>query len=162
MLSTQMVACTSLSGNNNQNNSAYQPYKTLSKSKVITKQPTNQYGKASSYKVGGKRYYVLNSPKGYDKIGRASWYGKAFHGRRTSSRERYNMFGMTAASTSLPIQSYVKVTNLYNGRSVIVKINDRGPFKSSRIIDLSYAAAKKLGYTNKGTALVRVTAVPLS
>ena len=119
----------------------------------------SRYGNPSVYVVGGKRYHVMNSAKGYNKVGYASWYGTKFHGQHTSSREPYDMFSMTAASTTLPIPTYVRVTNLENGRSVVVKVNDRGPFKSSRIIDLSYAAAKKLGYTAKGTAKVRVTAI---
>ncbi len=120
---------------------------------------TSRYGNPASYKVGGKRYFVMKNSKGYDRTGYASWYGTKFHGQRTSSREPYDMFSMTAASTTLPIPTYVRVTNLQNGRSAIVKVNDRGPFHSNRIIDLSYAAASKLGYANRGTALVRVTAV---
>lgn len=119
----------------------------------------SRYGNPSSYVVSGKRYRVMASAKGYDKVGYASWYGTKFHGKRTSSYERYDMFSMTGASPTLPIPTYVRVTNLKNNRTVIVKINDRGPFKSSRIVDLSYAAAKKLGYTGHGTALVRVTAI---
>ncbi len=122
-------------------------------------EPRGKYGNPTSYRVGRKRYYVMNNAKGYDRKGYASWYGNRFHGHRTSSRERYNMYSLTAASTTLPIPSYVRVTNLENGRSVVVKINDRGPFHSQRIIDLSYAAAKQLGYTSKGTAYVRVTAI---
>lgn len=119
----------------------------------------SRYGNPSSYVVFGKRYHVLDSAKGYNKTGYASWYGTKFHGQHTSSREPYNMFSMTAASPTLPIPTYVRVTNLENNRSVVVKVNDRGPFKSNRIIDLSFAAAKKLGYTDKGTTLVRVTAI---
>lgn len=122
-------------------------------------EPLSRHGNASSYVIKGKRYHVLKTAKGYDKVGYASWYGSEFHGRHTSTRERYDMYAMTAASPTLPIPSYVRVTNLSNGRSAIVKVNDRGPFKSNRIIDLSYAAAKKLGYTSKGTTKVRVTAI---
>ncbi|HVV69794.1 MAG TPA: septal ring lytic transglycosylase RlpA family protein [Gammaproteobacteria bacterium] len=121
----------------------------------------SHYGNPTSYKVGGRRYYVMRSAEGYDKTGYASWYGTKFHGQRTSSREPYNMFSMTAASPILPIPTYVRVTNLANGRSAIVKVNDRGPFHSNRIIDLSYAAAAKLGYANRGTALVRVTSITM-
>lgn len=122
-------------------------------------EPLSRYGNPSSYVVDGYRYHVLKSAKGYSKVGYASWYGTKFHDKLTSTRETYNMLSMTAASTILPLPTYVQVTNLRNGRSVIVKVNDRGPFKSHRIIDLSYAAAKKLGYANIGTALVRVTAI---
>ena len=119
----------------------------------------SRYGNPSSYVVNGKRYYVLNSAYGYNKRGIASWYGWKFHKQLTSTREPYNMFAMTAASPVLPIPCYVRVTNLQNGRSVIVRVNDRGPFAPNRIIDLSYAAAYKLGYMRKGTALVQVTAI---
>lgn len=126
-------------------------------------EPRSKYGNAKSYVVRGKRYSVLSDAeaKNYDKVGKASWYGTKFHGRRTSTLDPYNMYDMTAASTVLPIPSYVKVTNLKNGRSAIVRVNDRGPFVpgSKRIIDLSYVAAKKLGYTAQGTTDVRVTAI---
>lgn len=117
------------------------------------------YGNPSSYTALGKRYYVMESAKGYSKTGVASWYGTKFHGKTTSSREPYNMLAMTAASPTLPIPTYVKVTNLENGKNVIVRVNDRGPFANDRIMDLSYAAAKKLGYAEKGTAHVKVEAI---
>lgn len=117
------------------------------------------YGNPSSYSVFGKRYYVMKTEKGYNQRGVASWYGSKFHGQLTSSREPYNMLAMTAASKTLPIPCFVKVTNLQNQKWVIVKVNDRGPFVSTRIIDLSYAAARKLEYTGHGTALVQVTAL---
>lgn len=119
----------------------------------------SRYGNPSSYVVYGKRYRVLSSAKGYQQRGIASWYGTKFHGQLTSSREPYNLYSMTAASPVLPIPCYVRVHNLENGRNVVVKVNDRGPFAPNRIIDLSYAAAKKLGYANKGTALVEVSTV---
>lgn len=122
-------------------------------------EPRSKYGNPRTYTALGKRYYVLRSALGYDKRGIASWYGRKFHGQLTSSREPYNMLAMTAASPVLPIPSYVSVTNLENGRSVIVRVNDRGPFAPNRIIDLSYAAAKKLGYARKGTELVEVKAI---
>ena len=100
-------------------------------------------GNPSSYVVFGKRYYVLNSSEGFVQRGIASWYGTKFHGRDTSSGEIYNMYAMTAAHKTLPIPVYVHVKNLDNGRSAVVKVNDRGPFIAGRIIDLSYAAAKK-------------------
>jgi rare lipoprotein A len=122
-------------------------------------EPISKYGNPSTYVVDGVRYHVLPNAKGYNKVGLASWYGTKFHGQLTSSREPYNMYSMTAASCTLPIPTYVRVTNLHNGKSVIVKVNDRGPFKSHRLIDLSYVAAKKLGYAGQGTALVQVTAI---
>jgi len=113
-------------------------------------------GNPSSYVVAGKRYYVLDSVGGFKQRGIASWYGKKFHGRKTSSGEIYNMYGMTAAHKTLPIPVYVRVKNLANGRSVVVKVNDRGPFIEGRIIDLSYTAAQKLDIIGTGTARVEV------
>jgi rare lipoprotein A len=118
----------------------------------------SKYGN-NDYAVEGRRYHVLKSAKGYNKVGYASWYGTKFHGRYTSTNERYNLFTMTAASPELPLPTYVQVTNLSNGRKVIVKVNDRGPFRCNRILDLSYVAAKKLGYVGHGTAKVRVVAI---
>jgi rare lipoprotein A len=118
-----------------------------------------KYGNMSSYRVFGKRYYTLKSSKNYDARGIASWYGTKFHAQRTSSGERYDMLAMTAAHKSLPLPTYVEVTNLANKRKIIVKVNDRGPFMGDRIIDLSYVAAKKLGMANRGTAYVRVRAI---
>jgi len=114
-------------------------------------------GNPSSYVVFGKRYYVLNSSAGFVQRGVASWYGTKFHGRSTSSGEIYNMHAMTAAHKTLPIPVYVHVRNLDNGRSTVVWVNDRGPFISGRIIDLSYAAAKKLGVDGPGTANVEIS-----
>jgi rare lipoprotein A len=113
-------------------------------------------GNPSSYVVEGKRYYVLDNVGGFKQRGIASWYGKKFHGRKTSSGEVYNMYGMTAAHKTLPIPVYVRVKNLANGRSVVVKVNDRGPFIEGRIIDLSYTAAQKLDIIGTGTARVEV------
>lgn len=121
--------------------------------------PRSPYGNPISYTALGKRYWVLPTAKNYNKTGIASWYGTKFHGQLTSSKEPYDMYAMTAASPVLPIPTFVRVRNLTNGRVVVVKINDRGPFAPNRIIDLSYAAALKLGVTKKGTALVRVTAI---
>lgn len=118
-----------------------------------------KYGNYPSYVVFGKRYYTLKSSKHYSAVGTASWYGTLFHERRTSSGERYNMLAMTAAHRTLPLPTYVEVTNLRNHRRIIVKVNDRGPFHSNRLIDLSYVAAKKLGMIGHGTTLVRVTAI---
>lgn len=116
-------------------------------------------GNPSSYVVHGKRYYVLESSQGFVQRGIASWYGTKFHGRKTSNGETYNMYAMTAAHKTLPIPVYVHVKNLDNGRSTVVRVNDRGPFISGRIIDLSYAAAKKLGVDGPGTANVQISVV---
>ncbi len=118
--------------------------------------PSSQ-GNPSSYVVFGKRYYVLDSAEGFVQRGVASWYGTKFHGRPTSSGEVYNMHAMTAAHKTLPIPVYVHVRNLDNGRSAVVRVNDRGPFIDGRIIDLSYAAAKKLGVDGPGTANVKIS-----
>ena len=107
----------------------------------------------------GKKYYPLETAKNYKKRGVASWYGKMFHGKKTASGETYDMYSMTAAHTTLPLPSYVKVTNVENGRSVIVRVNDRGPFKHEREIDLSYAAAYKLRLIEKGSGLVEVETI---
>ncbi|MEZ5524528.1 MAG: septal ring lytic transglycosylase RlpA family protein [Pseudomonadales bacterium] len=122
-------------------------------------EPYSRGGNKSPYVVMGKRYWVMPSGLGYAATGTASWYGTKFHGHLTSNGEVYNMYGMTAAHKSLPIPTYVKVTNLNNGRYVIVRVNDRGPFHEDRLIDLSYAAATKLGYAKQGTAPVRVEAI---
>jgi len=122
-------------------------------------EPRSRYGNPDSYVVFGKRYYVKQSSQGYVERGTASWYGTKFHGRRTSSGETYDMYAMTAAHKSLPLPTYAQVTNLDNGRSVVVKINDRGPFHGDRIIDLSYTAASKLGILKRGTGRVEVRAI---
>ncbi len=122
-------------------------------------EPPSRYGNPQSYEVFGRRYYTLKSADGFLERGIASWYGGEFHGRRTSSGERYDMYRMTAAHKTLPLPSYVEVTNLHNGRRATVRVNDRGPFHDNRVIDLSYAAAKKLGIVDAGTALVEVRAV---
>jgi len=122
-------------------------------------EPLSQYGNPDSYVVHGKRYHILESAAGYRKRGIASWYGRKFHGHRTSNGDTYDMFAMTAAHKTLPLPTYVKVTNLQNDRQVIVRVNDRGPFHANRIIDLSYAAATKLGITATGTGLVEVEAI---
>lgn len=119
-------------------------------------EPRSRYGNKSPYTVLGKTYSVLPNCAGYDERGIASWYGKKFHGYTTSNFEHYDMYAYTAASKVLPLPCYVRVTNLENGRSVIVRVNDRGPFVANRIIDLSYVAAVKLGVYPKGTALVEV------
>jgi rare lipoprotein A len=113
-------------------------------------------GNKSPYKVKGVVYRVMDDPTGYKEKGVASWYGKKFHGQLTSNGEVYDMYEMTAAHKTLPIPSYVRVTNTQNNKSVVVRVNDRGPFAKGRIIDLSYAAADRLDYTQAGTAPVEV------
>ena len=122
-------------------------------------EPRSKYGNPTSYTVAGRTYFVMNSAAGYAESGLASWYGTKFHGRRTSSGEAYDMLALTAAHKTLPIPTYATVINLDNGRRTIVRINDRGPFHDDRIIDLSYAAAVKLGYQGAGTANVRVETI---
>jgi len=122
-------------------------------------EPRSDSGNPSSYVVAGRRYHVLKSARGYDRRGIASWYGRKFHGRLTASGEPYNMYAMTAAHRTLPLPTFVEVTNLRNGRHVIVRVNDRGPFARNRLIDLSYAAAKKLKIVGHGTAPVEVRAI---
>jgi len=122
-------------------------------------EPKSRYGNPPSYVVLGKRYHVLDSSHGYVERGIASWYGKKFHGRRTSSGEPYDMYRMTAAHRTLPLPTYAEVVNLQNGRRAVVRINDRGPFHANRIIDLSYAAARRLGIVARGTGLVEVRAI---
>ena len=119
----------------------------------------SKYGNPNSYTVMGKTYYVKDSSDGFKQKGIASWYGSKFHGRRTSSGEEYSMYSMTAAHKTLPIPVYVEVTNIDNGRVATVKVNDRGPFHEGRIIDLSYAAATKLGVAQTGTANVTIRVV---
>ncbi len=111
------------------------------------------------YIVNGQSYVPMHDERGFIEYGKASWYGRKFHGYHTSNGETYNMFAMTAAHKTLPLPSFVKVTNLENGLSTIVRINDRGPFHSERIIDLSYAAAYKLGFHRQGTANVKIEAM---
>lgn len=125
----------------------------------LTSSGKSKYGNPRSYVVFGKRYYVMNSAKGFTQRGVASWYGPDFHGKRTSSGETYNMHAMTAAHKTLPLPTYVSVKNLSNGKSVVVKVNDRGPFAHERIIDLSFAAAKKLDIVGPGTARVEISAL---
>lgn len=116
-------------------------------------------GNPPFYEVFGRRYYVLDSAENFVERGIASWYGPDFHKQRTSSGETYDMYAMTAAHKTLPLPTWVEVTNLENGRSVVVKVNDRGPFVGDRIIDLSYAAAQALDMVRAGTARVEVRAI---
>ena len=119
-------------------------------------EPRSRNGNPPFYDVLGKRYFVLSSSVGYVERGVASWYGPGFHKVRTSIGEIYDMYGMSAAHKTLPLPAYVRVTNLQNGRSVVVRVNDRGPFVGNRIIDLSYTAASKLDMLRNGTAMVEV------
>jgi rare lipoprotein A len=119
-------------------------------------EPRSAHGNPPFYDVLGQRYYVLASADGYLERGVASWYGPTFHGGNTSSGEPYDMYGMTAAHKTLPLPCYARVTNLRNGHSIVVRINDRGPFVANRLIDLSYTAAAKLDMIREGTTLVEV------
>ena len=126
---------------------------------VPRNEPLSKYGNNSSYEVFGVRYAVMKSSDGYVAQGKASWYGKKFHGRKTSSGEVFDMYLATAAHRSLPLPTYATVTNLDNGKKVLVKINDRGPFYADRIIDLSYAAAVKIGIEKAGIGRVEVRVI---
>ncbi|MEO8366463.1 MAG: septal ring lytic transglycosylase RlpA family protein [Pseudoxanthomonas sp.] len=126
---------------------------------VVTNEPRSPVGNRSPYSVLGKKYEVLSRIDGYVEQGTASYYGNKFHGRRTSNQEVYDMYAFTAAHKTLPLPSFARVTNLDNGKSVVVRVNDRGPFHDGRVIDLSYAAAVKLGITQRGTGRVEVRAL---
>lgn len=122
-------------------------------------EPKSRGGNKSPYEVWGEKYWVIDSAEGYVAEGTASWYGNKFHGHKTSNGEIYDMYAFSAAHKSLPLPSFVKVTNLDNQRSIVVRVNDRGPFHGDRLIDLSYAAAARLDYHKKGLARVRVEAI---
>ena len=122
-------------------------------------EPITVAGNKNPYTVFGKTYHLLPSAEKYRQVGIASWYGKKFHGNPTSNGEIYDMYAMTGAHKTLPIPSYVRVTNLENNRSIVIRINDRGPFHRDRIIDLSYVGALKLGFADQGTARVKVQAL---
>lgn len=122
-------------------------------------EPKSKYGNPDKYTVFGKTYNTLDTSSNFIQTGVASWYGTKFHGRRTSSGEIYDMYKLTGAHKSLPLPTYAKVTNLENNKSLVIKINDRGPFHDNRVLDLSYAAAAKLGVLAKGTAKVKITAI---
>lgn len=122
-------------------------------------EPQVRAGNPPSYVIKGKKYRTLKSHVGFKQLGYASWYGTKFHGRLTSNGEKYDMYAMTAAHKTLPIPCYVRVTRQDNGKSIVVRVNDRGPFVEGRIIDLSYAAATKLGITLSGTAKVHIEAI---
>ena len=122
-------------------------------------EPRSSHGNPPFYDVSGRRYLVLSSADGFLERGVASWYGADFHGHNTSSGERYDMYAMTAAHKTLPIPCYARITNLANGRSIVVRINDRGPFVANRIVDLSYSAAMRLDIVRTGTALVELRTI---
>ena len=126
---------------------------------LVTSEPRSAVGNRSPYSVLGKKYEVMQRVDGYVERGTASYYGNKFHGRRTSNQEVYDMYAFTAAHKTLPLPSFARVTNLDNGKSVVVRVNDRGPFHEGRVIDLSYAAAVKLGITQRGTGRVEVRAL---
>jgi len=137
------------------------PWWDVDVSKIPDATPTVHTGnyKANPYTVLGKTYFPIQESRNYRAEGTASWYGTKFHGQNTANGEVYDLYGMSAAHKTLPLPAYVRVTNLDNNRTVILRVNDRGPFYSDRIIDLSYAAAKKLGYAESGTARVRVEGI---
>ncbi|HLD66075.1 MAG TPA: septal ring lytic transglycosylase RlpA family protein [Pseudomonas sp.] len=137
------------------------PWWEVDVSRIPDAVPMPHYGrvKANPYTVLGQTYYPINDARRYRASGTASWYGTKFHGQATANGEAYDLYGMTAAHKTLPLPSYVRVTSLDNGKSVILRVNDRGPFYSDRIIDLSFAAAKKLGYAESGTARVKVEGI---
>src|SRR3977135_3750317 len=128
---------------------------------IPRREPRSAHGNPPFYKVLGKRYVVLATADGYLERGVASWYGPTFHGESTSNGEKYNMYGMTAAHKTLPLPTYARVTNLKNGRSIVVRINDRGPFVPTRLHEQSYSAAAKLDMLKEGTTLVEVKALTL-
>lgn len=123
---------------------------------VPREEPLAAYGNNPEYEVLGTVYRRMTDPEGYEEEGMASWYGQEFQGRRTSSGEPYDMYAMTAAHRTLPLPSYVEIVNLDNGNRVVVRVNDRGPFHGGRLIDVSYAAAHRLGMIGHGTARVRI------
>lgn len=161
-LTLQLAACSWLWGGKGYEKDGAPHYK-IDVSKIpdaVPKvEPPSRYGNPASYVIKGHRFYVAKSAAGYHERGIASWYGTKFHGHLTSNREPYSLSAMTGASRTLPLPTYVRVVNLQNHKHIIVKVNDRGPFNLNRIIDLSYVGAKKLGYAEKGTALVEVTAI---
>jgi rare lipoprotein A len=158
MLSLLVAGCSST-----QQSSDGRPLRDISAAEVADAQPRVDTvlaaGNTSPYRVDGVEYTVLASSQGYREQGVASWYGRKFHGRNTANGEIFDAYQASAAHRSLPLPSYVRVTNLDNYRSMIVRVNDRGPFHADRIIDLSYGAAVKLGFSERGTARVEVVAI---
>ena len=160
VISSSLVACSSLKTAVQTDDAPANPRDVSDIPDAVPRnEPLSRYGNPKSYKVYGKTYYTLPSSKDYKERGTASWYGTKFHGKRTSSGEPYDLYAMTAAHKTLPLPTYVEVTNLKNGRSVIVRVNDRGPFHDDRLIDLSYTAAAKLDILPYGTGQVEVRAI---
>jgi len=157
-----VTACSNSSGRYQQKNDS-KPTRIPTKSELVDitprAEPHSRGGNKSQYQVLGKTYSVLKSAKNFSQTGTASWYGEKFHGHLTSNGEIYNMYAMSAAHKNLPLPTYLKVTNNANNKSVIVRVNDRGPFHQDRIIDLSYSAAYKLGMMKTGVANVTITAI---
>lgn len=169
LLLALLTACSSSSVNRGDSGSVSQPRPARDGapdyfqdvSRIPDAVPTPHYGpyKAAPYRVLGRSYTPMQDGRNYRETGLASWYGTKFHGQLTANGENYDLYGMTAAHKTLPLPSYVRVTNLDNQRSIIVRVNDRGPFHSDRIIDLSYAGAVKLGFAERGTARVQVEGI---
>lgn len=161
LLIVLLVGCSSQYGRYQQKNDSIPVRKPTSSElkDAIPRAEAHSHGGNKHYQVRGKNYQVLKSAKGFKQTGTASWYGKKFHGHLTSNGEIYNMYSMSAAHKNLPLPTYVKVTNLTNNKSVVVRVNDRGPFHQDRIIDLSYSAAYKLGMLKTGTANVEIEAI---
>ena len=159
LLSLTLVLVTGCGSQPVRQTETVQTTETIPPAEEIISPQRGRRGNPPVYEVMGQRYYVMKSSAGYRESGTASWYGPDFHGRPTSSGETYDMHAMTAAHKSLPIPTWVEVTNQRNGRSVIVKVNDRGPFVDGRIIDMSYAAAEALDMVRAGTAPVHVRAL---
>ena len=162
LLSLVVTACSTSSGRYQQKNDS-KPTRIPTKSELVDitprAEPHSRGGNKSQYQVLGKTYSVLKSAESFSQTGIASWYGKKFHGHLTSNGEIYNMYAMSAAHKNLPLPTYLKVTNNANNKSVIVRVNDRGPFHQNRIIDLSYSAAYKLDMMKTGVANVTITAI---
>jgi rare lipoprotein A len=160
MISSGFVACSTLETGLQSDDAPSNPRDVSNVPDAVPRaEPLSRYGNPESYEVYGKTYYTLPSGKGYTARGTASWYGTKFHGKRTSSGEPYDLYAMTAAHKTLPLPTYVEVTNLKNGRSVIVRVNDRGPFHGDRLIDLSYSAAARLDILPYGTGQVEIRAI---
>ncbi len=156
-----LTACSSSSGRYKHQNDS-KPTRLPSGAELTNAIPrAEKYSRGGNkhYQVRGKNYQVLTTAKGFKETGTASWYGNKFHGHLTSNGEIYDMYGMSAAHKNLPLPTYLKVTNLTNNKSVIVRVNDRGPFHQSRIIDLSYSAAYQLDMLTTGTAQVEIEAI---
>jgi rare lipoprotein A len=160
IVASVFISACSTTGNKDQDSGPSKPVDWSQVKPVVPKkEPKSAYGNPETYEVYGVTYRTLKSSNRFKQKGVASWYGTKFHGRRTSSGEPYDMLQLTAAHKTLPIPCYVKVTNHDNGRQLVVRVNDRGPFVKSRIIDLSYAAAHKLGMAEKGTANVSIETI---